>query len=145
MEIHEKKLEQECATRWNFSFYTGMPLLYVSSFICFPSCPQPQLGEPWYEAMLSYEESTSLCCVLPILHGFLDGLQKETNPPASDYPIMQLDLPDFTCSQVPAPAVDPMFKQLKLLDQATIETVKSELVSCMEAFFCFQLTRYQGL
>ena len=99
--------------------------------------------------MLSYEESTSLCCVLPILHGFLDGLQKETNPPASDSPIMQqfiqkvaaeikqrseLDLPDFTCSWVPAPAVDPMFKQLKLLDQATIETVKSELVSCMEPF-----------
>ena len=37
----------------------------------------------------SYEENTSLSCVLPILHGLLHGLQKETIPPASDSPIIQ--------------------------------------------------------
>jgi len=76
----------------------------------------------------SYEENTSLSCVLPILHGLIDGLQKETNPPASDSPIIQqfkqkvtaeikqrweLDLPDLTSSWILAPAVDPRLKQLK--------------------------------
>ena len=85
--------------------------------------------------------------MLPILHGLLDGLQKETNLPASDSSIIQqfkqkvaaeikqrweFDLPDFTSSWVLAPAVDPRFKQLKFLDQAATETVKSELVSHME-------------
>ena len=77
----------------------------------------------------SFEENTSLSCVLPILHGLIDGLQTETNPPASDSPIIQqfkqkvtaeikqrweLDLPDLTSSWVLAPAVDPGFKQLKV-------------------------------
>ena len=84
--------------------------------------------------------------MLPILHGLLDGLQKETNSPASDSPIMQqfiqqvvaaimqrweLDLPDLTSLWVVAQAVD---RRLKFLDQAAIETVKSDLVNFMGAF-----------
>ena len=79
----------------------------------------------------------------------ITGLQKETNPPASDCPVVQqfkqkvtakikqrweLDLPDLTSSWVLAPAVDPRFKQLKFLDQESLETVKSELVSRMDSF-----------
>ena len=59
----------------------------------------------------SYEENTSLSCVLPILHGHL---QRETNSPESDSPILkqkvaaeikqrwELDLPDITNSWVQA-------------------------------------------
>ena len=104
------------------------------------------LGPFEVATFFSYEENTSLSCVLPILHGFLDGLQKET---ASDSPTVQqfkqkmageikqrweLDLSDLTSSWVLAPAVDPRLKHLKFLDQEAIKTVKSELVSRIEAF-----------
>ena len=64
--------------------------------------------------------------------------QKSEEAPASSASLLampmrwELESPDLTSSWVLAPAVDPRFKQF--LDQAAIETVKSELVSCMEAF-----------
>ena len=92
-----------------------------------------------------WREHISLLCAA-ILHGLLDGLQKETNSPATDSPIMQqfiqqvvaaimqqweLDLPDLTSSWVVAQGVD---RSLNFLDQAAIETVKSDLVNCTGAF-----------
>jgi len=174
MQIREKKLVQEVATRWNSSFYMLERLLEmrwpVSAVLsdervtkrsdrCLDlKSEQWTLTEELVKVLspfevattfFSYEENTSLSCVLPILHGLIDGLQKETNPPASDSPIIQLfkqkvtaeikqrwelDFPDLTSSWVLAPAVDPRFKQLKFLDQESIETVKSELVSRIESF-----------
>ena len=174
-EIREKKLVQDCATRWNSSFYMLEHLMEmrwpVSAVLSDEritklsertldlKSEQWTLGEELMKFLrpfkvattfFRYEEKTSLSCVLPILNGLLDGLQKETNPPATDShsPIIQhlkknvaaeikqrweLDLP-VTSSWVLAPAVDPRFKRLKFLDQAAIETVKSKLVSRMEAF-----------
>ena len=56
--------------------------------------------------------------------------------PASDSAIIQQFKQNLTSSWVLAPAVDPRFRELKFLDQAAIETVKSELVSRMEVLLC---------
>lgn len=172
MNIAEKKLVQDCATRWNSTFYMLQRLLElrwpVTAVLSDERVTKRSdrhldlTSEHWALAeelvrilhpfevattFFSYEENTSLSCVLPILHGLVDSLQQQPNPSETVSPSVRqfkqkvageikqrwdLDSPNLSSPWVLALAVDPRFRQLKFLDEEQVDSVKSELERQME-------------
>ena len=114
MEMAEKKLVQECATRWNSTFYMLERLLElrwpVSAVLSDDrvtkrgDCSLDLNSGQWALAeelvtvlrpfevattFFSYKENASLSSVLPVLHGLIDSLQKEPSPSASESPAVR--------------------------------------------------------
>ncbi len=172
MKVAEKKLIQDCATRWNSSFYMLERLLEMrwpvtavlscegvtkrSDRYLDLSSDNWALADELVKALQpfevattfhSYKENASLSCVLLVLHGLIESLQK--SPPDEDLPLVRqfkvkvaseikrrwkLDSIDTISALVLTPVIDPRLKLLKFLDQEQAEVVRSELITRMESF-----------
>lgn len=94
---------------------------------------------------LSYEANASLSCLLPVIRGLLESLQKQ----AEDIPSVrqfkqkvateiklrwELDSLDTSSAPVLTPVVDDRFKILREFDKDEAEMVKAEIIERMESF-----------
>jgi len=93
----------------------------------------------------SYEENSSLSCILPVIFGLVESLKEcsEDCPAIRDFKQLMmaelkqrwdLDSLDTSSCLVIAAALDPRFKQLKFLNEVQIEALKSEITERMDSF-----------
>ena len=103
MEVEQKKLFQDCVTRWNSTFYmlerlveVRWPISAVLSEDRVTERSDRYLdlkSDQWFWAeelckvlrpievattFFSYEKNTYLSCVLPIVHGLVENLEKSS-------------------------------------------------------------------
>ena len=93
----------------------------------------------------SYEENSSLSCILPVIFGLVESLKEcsEDSPAIRDFKQLMmaelkrqwdLDSLDTSSCLVIAAALDPRFKQLKFLNEVQTEALKSEITERMDSF-----------
>ena len=170
METGSKKLIQDCATRWNSSFYMLERLVEmrwpISAVLSDESVTKRSdrsldlKSEQWTLAeelvkilrpfevattFFSYEENSSLSCILPVIFGLVEKLKESSEDCPAIRQFKQLMIADMkqrwelesldtSSCLVMAAALDPRFKQLKFLNEFQIQAVKSEITERMDSF-----------